>query len=82
MSRIWRTFGEAPHRSENFTLSSAPYFIDKVHDVVGLSLDPPANALVLCVDEKTQVQALKRSQPVLPMRPGKPERRMHESGSN
>jgi transposase len=78
VSRIWRTFGLAPHRSESFTLSSDPYFIDKVRDVVGLYLDPPANALVLCVDEKTQVQALERSQPVLPMRPGQPERRTHD----
>jgi transposase len=78
VSRIWRTFGLAPHRSENFTLSNDPYFIDKVRDVVGLYLDPPANALVLCVDEKTQVQALERSQPVLPMRPGQPERRTHD----
>ena len=78
VSRIWRTFGLAPHRSESFTLSTDPYFIDKVRDVVGLYLDPPANALVLCVDEKTQVQALERSQPVLPMRPGRPERRTHD----
>jgi transposase len=78
VSRIWRTFGLAPHRSENFTLSKDPYFVDKVRDVVGLYLDPPANALVLCVDEKTQVQALERSQPVLPMRPGQPERRTHD----
>jgi transposase len=78
VSRIWRTFGLAPHRSESFTLSTDPYFIDKVRDVVGLYLDPPANALVLCVDEKTQVQALERSQPVLPMRPGQPERRTHD----
>jgi transposase len=78
VSRIWRTFGLQPHRSENFTLSKDPYFVDKVRDVVGLYLDPPANALVLCVDEKTQVQALERSQPVLPMRPGQPERRTHD----
>lgn len=78
VSRIWRTFGLAPHRSESFTLSTDPYFIDKVRDVVGLYLDPPANALVLCVDEKTQVQALERSQPVLPMRPGQPQRRTHD----
>lgn len=78
VSRIWRTFGLAPHRSENFTLSTDPYFVDKIRDVVGLYLDPPANALVLCVDEKTQVQALERSQPVLPMRPGQPERRTHD----
>ena len=73
VSRIWRAFGLQPHRSESFTLSSDPYFVDKVRDVVGLYLDPPANALVLCVDEKTQVQALERSQPVLPMRPGAPD---------
>lgn len=78
ISRIWRTFGLQPHRSEHFTLSKDPYFVDKVRDVVGLYLDPPANALVLCVDEKTQVQALERSQPVLPMRPGQPERRTHD----
>ena len=78
VSRIWRTFGLQPHRSEHFTLSKDPCFVDKVRDVVGLYLDPPANALVLCVDEKTQVQALERSQPVLPMRPGRPERRTHD----
>jgi transposase len=65
VSRIWRTFGLAPHRSENFTLSKDPSFADKVRDVVGLYLDPPANALVLCVDEKTQVQALE-AQPARP----------------
>lgn len=78
VSRIWRAFGLAPHRSEHFTLSTDPYFVDKVRDVVGLYLDPPANALVLSVDEKTQVQALERSQPVLPLRPGAPERRTHD----
>lgn len=78
VSRIWRAFGLRPHRSESFTLSTDPYFVDKVRDVVGLYLDPPANALVLSVDEKTQVQALERSQPVLPMRPGAPERRTHD----
>ena len=78
ISRIWRAFGLHPHRSENFTLSTDPYFVDKVRDVVGLYLDPPENARALCVDEKTQVQALERSQPVLPMRPGRPERRTHD----
>ncbi len=78
VSRLWRAFGLQPHRSESFTLFSDPYFVDKVRDVVGLYLDPPANALVLSVDEKTQVQALERSQPVLPMRPGAPERRTHD----
>jgi len=78
VSRIWRAFGLKPHRSENFTLSTDPLFVEKVRDVVGLYMDPPANALVLCLDEKTQVQALERSQPVLPMRPGRPERRTHD----
>ncbi|WP_203981085.1 IS630 family transposase [Planotetraspora silvatica] len=74
VSRIWRAFGLQPHRSETFKLSTDPYFIDKVHDVVGLYLDPPERALVFCVDEKSQIQALDRSQPVLPMMPGVPER--------
>lgn len=78
VSLIWRAFKLQPHRSESFTLSKDPYFVDKVRDVVGLYLDPPANALVLCVDEKTQVQALERSQPMLPLRPGQPERRTHD----
>jgi len=78
ISRIWRAFGLKPHRSESFTLSTDPCFVEKVRDVVGLYMDPPGNALVLCVDEKTQVQALERSQPVLPMRPGRAERRTHD----
>jgi len=78
ISRIWRAFGLQPHRAELFTLSTDPYFVDKVRDVVGLYMNPPDNALVLCVDEKTQVQALERSQPVLPMRPSRPERRTHD----
>lgn len=78
VSRVWRAFGLKPHRSETFTLSTDPLFVEKVRDVVGLYLDPPGNALVLCVDEKTQVQALERSQPVLPMRPGRIERRTHD----
>jgi len=78
VSRIWRAFGLKPHRSESFTLSTDPLFVEKVRDVVGLYMEPPGNALVLCVDEKTQVQALERSQPVLPMRPGRPERRTHD----
>jgi transposase len=78
VSRIWRAFGLKPHRSQTFTLSTDPLFVEKVRDVVGLYLDPPVNALVLCVDEKTQVQALERSQPVLPMRPGRPERQTHD----
>jgi len=76
--RIWRTFGLQPHRQETFKLSSDPYFIEKVRDIVGLYLDPPDRALVLCVDEKSQIQALDRTQPLLPMRPGQAERRTHD----
>ncbi|WP_150249926.1 IS630 family transposase [Nocardiopsis deserti] len=76
--RIWNTFGLQPHRSQTFKLSTDPFFIDKVHDVVGLYLDPPERALVLCVDEKSQIQALDRTQPVLPMMPGTPERATHD----
>ncbi len=78
ISRIWRTFALAPHRTQTFKLSTDPFFIDKVRDVVGLYLDPPEKALVLCVDEKSQIQALDRSQPVLPMMPSVPERRSHD----
>jgi transposase len=78
VSRIWRAFGLQPHRSQTFKLSTDPYFVDKVHDVVGLYLDPPERALVFCVDEKSQIQALDRSQPVLPMMPGVPERATHD----
>jgi transposase len=78
VSRIWRAFGLQPQRSESFKLSTDPFFVEKVHDVVGLYLDPPERALVLCVDEKSQIQALDRSQPVLPMMPGVPERRTHD----
>lgn len=78
ISWIWRAFALAPHRSQTFRLSTDPLFIDKVRDVVGLYLDPPEKALVLCVDEKSQIQALDRSQPVLPMVPGVPERRSHD----
>ncbi len=76
--RIWRAFALAPHRSETFKLSKDPLFIEKVRDIVGLYLNPPDKALVLCVDEKAQIQALDRSQPVLPMRPGQSERRSHD----
>jgi transposase len=73
VSRIWRAFALQPHRTETFKLSKDPLFIEKVRDIVGLDLNPPDKALVLCVDEKTQIQALDRSQPVLPMRPaGRP----------
>ena len=78
VSRIWRAFALQPHRSETFKLSRDPLFIDKVRDIVGLYLNPPERALVLCVDEKTQVQALDRTQPLLPMRPGQVERRTHD----
>lgn len=73
VSRIWRTFGLKPHRADTFQISTDPHYVDKVRDVVGLYMSPPENALVLCVDEKSQIQALERSQPILPMRPGKPE---------
>jgi transposase len=75
VSRIWRAFGLKPHRSETFVLSKDPQLVQKVRDIVGLYLSPPVNALVLCVDEKSQIQALSRSQPILPLRPGSLERR-------
>ena len=78
ISRVWRAFGLQPHRVEDFKLSTDPQFIDKVRDVVGLYLNPPDAAVVLCVDEKTQVQALDRTAPVLPMLPGTPARRSHD----
>ncbi|MEU1301591.1 IS630 family transposase [Streptomyces shenzhenensis] len=78
VARIWRTFGLKPHLVDTFKLSKDPQFIEKVRDVVGLYLAPPEHALVLCVDEKTQIQALDRSAPVLPMMPGMPERRTHD----
>ena len=78
VSRIWRAFGLQPHRSETFKLSRDPLFVEKVRDIVGLYLNPPERALVLCVDEKAQIQALDRTQPLLPMRPGQIERRTHD----
>jgi transposase len=78
ISRIWRAFGLQPHRSETFKLSKDPLFIDKVRDIVGLYMNPPDRALVLCVDEKSQIQARDRTQPLLPMRPGQAERRSHD----
>ena len=78
VGRIWRAFGLKPHLVDTFKLSTDPLFIDKVRDVVGLYLDPPERALVLCVDEKSQIQALDRTAPVLPMMPGMPERRTHD----
>jgi transposase len=74
VGRIWRAFGLKPHRHETFQLSTDPDFVEKVRDVVGLYMNPPDNALVLCVDEKTQIQALNRTQPLLPLRPGQAER--------
>ena len=76
--RIWRAFSLQPHRSETFKLSTDPLFVEKVRDIVGLYLDPPDRALVLCVDEKSHIQALDRTQPLLPMRPGQAERRTHD----
>ena len=76
--RIWRAFSLQPHRTETFKLSNDPLFVEKVRDIVGLYLSPPERALVLCVDEKSQIQALDRSQPLLPMRPGQVERRTHD----
>lgn len=78
VSRIWRAFGLQPHRTETFKLSRDPAFVDKVRDVVGLYLNPPDRALVLCVDEKPQIQAVEGTAPVLPMRPGQVERRSHD----
>ncbi|PYP42202.1 MAG: IS630 family transposase [Gemmatimonadetes bacterium] len=75
VSRIWRAFGLQPHRTEAFKLSKDPLFVEKVRDIVGLYLNPPDRALVLCADEKSQIQALDRTQPLLPMRPGQVERR-------
>jgi transposase len=78
VSRIWRAFALQPHRSKTFKLSRDPLFVEKVRDIVGLYLNPPDRALVLCVDEKAQIQALNRTQPLLPMRPGQVERRTHD----
>ena len=78
VSRVWRAFGLQPHRTETFKLSTDPAFVDKVRDVVGLYMAPPHRAVVLCVDEKPQIQALTGTAPVLPMRPGQPERRTHD----
>jgi len=78
ISRIWRAFGLQPHRTKTFKLSKDPLLIDKVRDIVGLYMNPPDHAVVLCVDEKAQIQALDRTQPLLPMRPGQVERRTHD----
>jgi transposase len=78
ISRIWRAFGLKPHQTEAFKLSPDPQFIDKVRDIVGLYLNPPEAAVVLCVDEKAQIRALDRSAPVLPLMPGVPARQTHD----
>jgi transposase len=78
ISLIWRAFGLQPHRSESFKLSTDPLFVDKIKDIVALYLDPPERAAVLCVDEKSQIQALNRFAPILPMMPGTPERASHD----
>jgi transposase len=78
VSRVWRAFGLQPHRVEHWKLSSDPLFVEKVRDIVGLYLDPPERALVLCVDEKSQIQALDRTRPIFPILPGTPERRTHD----
>ncbi|MES3636629.1 IS630 family transposase [Mycobacterium intracellulare] len=78
VSRIWRAFGLAPHKQDSWKLSKDPLFVAKVRDIVGLYLDPPERAMVLCVDEKTQIQALNRTQPVFPMLPGTPARASHD----
>src|SRR4051794_2941651 len=76
--RIWRAFGLQPHRVENFKFSKDPQFVEKVRDIVGLYLNPPDRAIVLCVDEKSQVQALNRTEPILPLGPGIPARQSHD----
>lgn len=78
VSRIWRAFGLQPHRQETFKLSTDPLFVEKTRDIVGLYMAPPVKAMVLCVDEKSQIQALDRTQPILPLAPGVAERRTHD----
>jgi len=78
IGRIWKAFELKPHRAEGFKVSNDPLFVEKVYDIVGLYLNPPEAAVVLCVDEKSQVQALARSQPAFPMMPGMPEKRTHD----
>jgi transposase len=78
VNTIWRGFNLQPHRTQTFKLSRDPNFVEKVRDIVGLYMSPPQNAVVLCVDEKSQMQALDRTQPLLPLRPGTPERRTHD----
>ena len=78
IGRIWQAFELKPHRTDGFKLSNDPMFVEKVYDIAGLYLNPPESAVVLCVDEKSQVQALARSQPAFPMMPGMPEKRTHD----
>lgn len=78
IGRIWRAFGLQPHRTESVRLSQDPLLVEKVRDIVGLYMSPPDNAVVLCIDEKSQIQALERAQPILPMDLGRPERRTHD----
>lgn len=78
IGRIWKAFGLKPHQTDGFKLSNDPLFVEKVYDIVGLYLNPPESAVVLSVDEKSQVQALSRSQPAFPMMPGMPEKRTHD----
>ncbi len=78
VGRIWRAFGLKPHKTGTFKLSTDPFFVEKVRDVVGLYMSPPERAIVLCIDEKSQVQALDRTQPLLPLKPGQAERRTHD----
>ncbi len=78
VSRVWRAFGLQPHRVEHWKLSTDPLFVEKVRDIVGLYLDPPERAAVLCVDEKSQIQALDRTAPILPLLPGTPQRATHD----
>lgn len=78
VQRVWRAFGLQPHRMETFKLSTDPNFVAKLRDIVGLYVSPPEHAVVLCVDEKSQIQALDRSQPMLPISPGQAARRSHD----
>jgi len=78
VQRIWRAFGLKPHLEQTFKPSTDPAFVDKVHDIVGLYLNPPDKALVLCIDEKSQIQALDRTQPGLPLTSGHPVTRAHD----
>lgn len=82
VNTIWKAFNLQPHRGETFKLSTDPRFIEKTRDIVGLYMSPPENAVVICCDEKSQMQALDRTQPLLPMRPGTPERRTHDYHRN